>query len=110
MGSIHPARNDAAPSYGLSHTKAIAPGATRSCVRICVSTQALLHAILIRVQPGNEPPGFQAVGEPREPLPRYLRRACPKSRVAVALQRACQELARNVWIVRSNRIGQLLGA
>src|ERR1041384_1239954 len=68
--------------------------------------KALVDAVFVIVQAGNEAAGFHAVRQPRESLPRQIGRARPKLRIMVALQRAGQKLARDVRVVGRNRIGQ----
>src|SRR5262249_11774854 len=74
------------------------------------SVQILVHAVFVSVRPGNETAGLQAVGKPVESLPRHFRSTRPKSRIPIVLKRACQNLARNMRVIRHDSVGQFIRA
>jgi hypothetical protein len=57
---------------------------------------------------GDETSGKQAHGQPRKTFSRHFGTLRPKAGIAIALQRAYQVTARDVWVEWCNHMSQLL--
>src|SRR5215475_5398475 len=71
--------------------------------------QALLDAVLVARDVRDEAAGAQAVGKPGKSCVRHLGRPRPQTGVAVALERANQDIARDVGIEWRDNLGELIG-